>query len=109
MYTHVNLKVGFEGSNLHGRVSMMGCSELSCIKQNLLFAYAKTKAQISCADHQRLCFRYIDSTIPLEVLPKSKISSFSPSSEAVQLSFRRTWSEIPKTGFLMMRFTLLKS
>ena len=33
------------------------------------------------ADH-RLCFRYIDSTIPL--LPKSKISSFYPSYVAVQ-------------------------
>ena len=31
---------------------------------------------------QRLCFRYIDSTIPL--LSKSKISSLKPSSVAVQ-------------------------
>ena len=40
----------------------------------MLFAYAKTKAQISCAAadvhsncaaDQHLCFRYIDSTIPL--------------------------------------------
>ena len=30
--------------------------------------------RINCAADQRLCFRYIDSTIPL--LPKSKISSF---------------------------------
>ena len=37
MYTPVNLKVGFEGSNLHGRVSMIGCSELSCIKQKPAF------------------------------------------------------------------------
>ena len=42
------------------------------------FAYAKTKAQISCAVNkctadQCLCFRYTDSTIPL--LSKSKISS----------------------------------
>ena len=33
---------------------------------------------------QRLCFRYTDSTIPL--LPKSEISSFYPSSVAVQPS-----------------------
>ena len=31
---------------------------------------------------QRLCFRYMESTIPL--LPKSKISSLQPSSVAVQ-------------------------
>ena len=34
----------------------------------------------SHAADQRLCFRYIDSTIPL--LPKSKISSLHPSSVA---------------------------
>ena len=44
-----------------------------------LFAYAKTKAQISFAvtfreADQRLCFRYTDSTNSL--LLKSKISSF---------------------------------
>ena len=31
----------------------------------MLLANAKTKAQISSAADQRLCFRYIDSTIPL--------------------------------------------
>ena len=50
---------------------------------------------------QRLCFRYTDSTIPL--LPKSEISSFSPSSVAVQPDLYRTWSETPKTGFLRTR------
>ena len=50
---------------------------------------------------QRLCFRYTDSTIPL--LPKSEISSFSPSSVAVQPGLYRTWSETPKTGFLRTR------
>ena len=43
------------------------------------------------AADQRLCFRYIDSTIPL--LPKSEISSLLPSSVAVQLGLRRTRSE----------------
>ena len=47
---------------------------------------------------QRLCFRYIASTIPL--LPKYKISSFWLSSVAVQPGLCRTWSEPPKTGFL---------
>ena len=40
---------------------------------------------------QRLCFRYIDSTIPL--LSKSEISSLLPSSVAVQPGLCRTWSE----------------
>ena len=47
---------------------------------------------------QRLCFRYIDRTIPL--LSKSEISSLYSSSVAVQPSLCQTWSEIPKTGFL---------
>ena len=45
--------------------------------ENMLFAYAKTKPQISCAVTVQLIstfiFRYIDSTIPL--LSKSEISS----------------------------------
>ena len=40
---------------------------------------------------QRLCFRYIDSTIPL--LSKSKISSLQSSSVAVQPGLSRTRSE----------------
>ena len=40
---------------------------------------------------QRLCFCYIDSTIPL--LSKSKISSRYPSFVAVQPGLCRTWSE----------------
>ena len=43
---------------------------------------------------QRLCFRYIDSTIPL--LAKSEISSILPSSVPVQPSLFPTWSENPK-------------
>ena len=46
------------------------------------------------AGDQRLCFRYINSTIPL--LPKSEISSLSPSSVAVQPDSCQTWSETPK-------------
>ena len=55
-----------------------------------------------CCDHsadQRLCFRYIASTIPL--IPKSEISSFKPSSVAVQLGLHWTLSETPKTGFVV--------
>ena len=47
---------------------------------------------------QLLCFRYIDSTIPL--LPKYEISSLYPSYVAVQPGLCRTLSETPKTGFL---------
>ena len=50
---------------------------------------------------QHLCFRYIDSTIPL--LSKSEISSLQPSSVAVQPGLCGTWSETPKTGFLTTR------
>ena len=53
------------------------------------------------ASDQRLCFRYLDSTIPL--LPKSEILSILPSSVAVQPDFCRTWSETPKTDFLKTR------
>ena len=45
------------------------------MRENQIFAYAKTKVQISCAVFdQRLCFRYTGSTVPL--LPKYKMSSF---------------------------------
>ena len=50
---------------------------------------------------QRLCFRYINSTIPL--LPIYEISSLYPSSVAVQPGLCQTWSETPKTGFLTTR------
>ena len=50
---------------------------------------------------QRLCFRYMDSTIPL--LLKSEISSFYPASVTVQPGLCRTWSEPQIVGFLMHR------
>ena len=49
------------------------------------------------AADQRLCFCCLDS-------PKSEISSLWPSSVAVQPGLCHTWSEIPKTGFLTLRF-----
>ena len=55
----------------------------------------------NCAADQRLCFRYIDTTIPL--LSKFEISSFKPASVTVQPGLCRTWSETPKTGFLTTR------
>ena len=46
---------------------------------------------------RRLCFRYIDSIIPL--LPKSEIPSLWPSSIAVQPGLCRTRSETRMLGF----------
>ena len=60
-----------------------------------------------CGNHeadQRLCFGYIDSTIPL--LSKSEISSLYSSSVAVQPGLCQTWSQTPKTGFLRTRLIL---
>ena len=89
---------------------MMGWShgsgyQLSRIIENQIFAFAKTKAQISfaknCEADQPLCFRYTDSTISL--LPKSEVSSFLHSSVAAQDGLCRTWSETQRTGFLASR------
>ena len=54
---------------------------------------------------QRLCFRHTDSTIPL--LSKSEISHLLPSCVPVQPGLCGTWSETPKTGFLITRLILL--
>ena len=54
---------------------------------------------------QRLCFRYIDSTIPL--LPKYEISSLKPSCVVVQPGLCLIRSETPKNGFLTTRLKYL--
>ena len=60
----------------------------------MLFAYAINKgADQLCGDStadQHLCFRCIDSTIPL--LSKSKISSVYPSVVAAQPGLCQTWT-----------------
>ena len=53
---------------------------------------------------QRLCFRYIDKTIPL--LPIYEISSLSPSYVTVQPGLCPTWSETAKTVFLTTKLIL---
>ena len=53
---------------------------------------------------QRLCFRYIDSTIPL--LSKSEILSLELSCVAVQPGLCRPGRNPPKTGFLTTRLLL---
>ena len=50
---------------------------------------------------QRLCFCFIDSTIPL--LPIYEISSLLPSCVVVQPGLCGAWLEIQKTGFLTTR------
>ena len=50
---------------------------------------------------QRHCFHFIDNTIPLP--PVYKISSLQPSSVGLQPGLCQTWSETPKTGFLITR------
>ena len=55
----------------------------------------------SWAADQRLCFRYIDSTIP--PLSYSEISSLKPSSVVLQPRLCWTWSETLKAVSLAMR------
>ena len=55
----------------------------------------------NCAAHQRLCFRYSDSTMPLVL--KSKISGLLSSSEAAQPGLSGTWTQTPKTGSFITR------
>ena len=72
------------------------------LEKTCFFAYAKTKAQISCAVTAQLislCFHYVNSTIHL--LPKYEMSSLLPSSVAVQPGLCRTWPENWKTGFVV--------
>ena len=62
---------------------------------------ASDQLHSNCATDQRLCFHYIDSTIPL--LPKHKI--IQTSNHLLWLycepGLCRTWLETPKTGFLL--------
>ena len=69
--------------------------------RKLAFCICENKDAGNREADQRLCFRYIDSTIPL--LPKSEISSLYPSYVVLQPGLCRTWSEIPKNGFLTTR------
>ena len=79
---------------------------MSRVMGNKLFAYAKTKTQIMCAvtrtDDQRLCFRHIDSTIPLlptcisEIKPLAIFCSYTAWFVSDQVRNK-------KFGFLMAR------
>ena len=47
-----------------------------------------------CTADKRLCFRYTDSAIPPLLISASMTA---------QVGLCQTWSEIPKTGFLVSR------
>ena len=83
-------------------------NNMSRVMRKLAFCICKNKDADQLRDNheadQRHCFRYTDSTITL--LPIYKISSLWPSSVAAQTSLCRTWSETPKTGFLITRLIL---
>ena len=76
---------------------------MSHVMRKPAFGICEKNMQISCAIMAQLIsafnFRNIDSTIPL--LPKSEISSRSPTSVAVQPGECGTWSEIRKADFVM--------
>ena len=68
-----------------------------------VFAYAKTKAQISCAVTARMISAFVFATCMVLYLyflnPKCQASNPQP-------GLCRTWQEIYKTEFLMTRFIL---
>ena len=82
----------------------LSIDNLSRIIRNLAFFKDAYQLSGNRSADQRLCFRYIDRTVPL--LPKTEISSLYPSSVTVQLGLCRTRSETPKTGFLVTRYNL---
>ena len=74
---------------------------LNCEKLCLCENKGADQLHSNCEADQRLCFRYMDSTISR--LFKSEISSFYPSSVAAQANLCQTWLKTPKTGFLVSR------
>ena len=59
----------------------------------------------NCTADQCLCFRNMDSTIPLLLI---KISSIEHSSAAVQADLCQTWMKILKISFLAAQLVVLK-
>ena len=74
---------------------MLSCDSSCCLCENK----GADQLQSNPASDQHLCFRFIDSTIPL--LSSLEISSLLLSSVDVKAGLRRTWSDTLKTGFLM--------
>ena len=83
----------------------IGQEQMSHLMRKPAYAYANNKGAEVCASaesDQRLCFRCLESIIPL--LAISKISRLQLVSEAEEASLSLTWSQTLKTGFLVMRF-----
>ena len=77
---------------------------VECKTQNLLFAFAKTKAQNSCVVTEHMISAFVFATNSmLPLLPKSEIASFKQFPAVVQLSLCRTWPETSKAGFVVTR------
>ena len=84
---------------------------MSCVLRKLFFCICENKdadqLHSNLEADQRLCFRYLDSAIPL--LPKYEISKLWPSPEAAQPGLCRTWSETSKTCFLASSDEIVKA
>ena len=95
------IKPSHENQGVQHRLSRVMRKPAFCICKN------KDADQLHSnrAADQCLCCHYIDSTITL--LPKFKISSLWPSSEAVQPSLCWGWSEIPDKFFRDMAHFVL--
>ena len=65
----------------------------------------RRSACVSAQSDQRLCFRFLDSIIPLVSI--SETSSLYLASVAAQAGLSLPWSQIPKTGFLVTRLKSL--
>ena len=98
------------------RVSTLSCKQVIYIANRYEILSRRTRKPticenkdadqlcINCTADQRLCFHYLNSTIP--PLPISEISSFYPSPVTVQVGLCRTWSEFQIVCFLMQRLNL---
>ena len=102
-------------SNLVGNPDIMFSHvevfNLSRVMRKLDFCICENKGadQLCSSNHaadQRLCFRYIDSRLPL--LPKPESLSLYPSSVLVQPGLCQTWSEARNAGFYVTWLILLQ-
>ena len=71
------------------------------------FLHMRKQRRSNCEVYQPLCF--LNKVRTIHLLPKFEISSLFPSSVAEQPGLCLTWSETPKTGFLMTRLNYGKT
>ena len=74
------------------------------MRKPVLAICEQLRCRLACTStqsDQHFCFRYLDSIIPLVSI--SKISRRQLVSVAEQAGLSLTWSETPKTGFVMTR------